>query len=165
MKTVHRTLAFLPSIVLTAAVGLAACNGGESRNAADANQVAARDTTAAMSGMGGMEMQSMSDTGMMGQMQAHMRTMSGVGADSMQAWLPRHREMVTNMMAQFDKDMRGMGMQTDAAWNATVDSLRTDLTRMQTMSSSELHQAMPAHESRVRRLMESHRRMTSSMKM
>ena len=76
-----------------------------------------------------------------------------------------HRQMVANMIAQFNKDMRDMNMPGDNAWNATVDSLRQDLMRMPEMRASELQQFMSAHGPRVTRLMESHRKMMSDMKM
>ena len=73
--------------------------------------------------------------------------------------------MVANMMSQANKDMRDMNMMSDAAWTATVDSLRQDLTRMPEMSASDLQLFMPTHQARVRRLMESHRTMMGNMKM
>lgn len=167
MRLARRTLASRSLVTLAAALALAACSGGEAENAADTSQApAAQDSAGAMSGMGGMQgMQGMAGGGMMEQMQAHMRMMDGAGADSMQAMLPMHRQMVANMLAQFNKDMRGMDMTSNTAWNATVDSLRQDLTRMPEMSASELQQFMPAHGARVMRLMESHRSMMGNMKM
>jgi hypothetical protein len=79
--------------------------------------------------------------------------------------LPTHRQVLANMIAEANKDMRDMNMPSAAAWTATVDSLRRDLTRMPEMSASELHQFMPTHEARVKRLMDSHRAMMGSMQM
>jgi len=142
---------------------LAACSGGRSDNAAETGQVtAAADTGGMMAGMEGMP--GMGGSGMMEQMQAHLRMMDGASADSLQAMMPTHREMVTNMIAQFDTDMRGMGMTGDSVWTATVDSLRQDLTRMPGMSGSALHQVMPAHGARVTRLMAAHRTMMGTMR-
>lgn len=58
-----------------------------------------------------------------------------------------------------------MGMPADAAQGATVDSLKQDLTRMQGMSGADLQQFMSAHQARVKRVMDSHRRMMGNMKM
>ena len=118
---------------------------------------AARDTggMAGMPGMGG---------GMIEGMQAHMRMMDGVSPDSMRAMLPMHRQMVANMISQMNSEMRGMNMQGDAPWQATVDSLRNDLTRMPDLSARELGDMMPAHRARVTRLMEMHRSMMGGMK-
>lgn len=170
MTVVLRTFAHRSLVPLVAALVLAACSGDKAGDAADADQaVAAQDTAGAMSGMEGMQdmpgMPGMGGSGMMAQMQAHMRMMDGAGADSIQSMLPAHRQMVANMIAQANKDMRDMNMPGDAAWTATVDSLRQDLTRMPEMSGAELHQFMPAHGARVRRLMESHRAMMGNMRM
>ena len=168
MKLARRTLASRSLVTLAAALALAACSNGESENAADTNQAPAAqdaDTAGTMSGMGGMGGMGGMQGGMMEQMQAHMRMMDGAGADSMQAMMPMHRQMVANMIAQFNTDMRGMDMTSNAGWNATVDSLRQDLTRMPEMSASELQELMPAHGARVMRLMESHRSMMADMKM
>ena len=108
------------------------------------------------SGMGGM-------MGMMEQMMAHMQTMDGVGADSLQAMMPTHRQMAANMLARMNREMRDMNMTTDAAWNATVDSLRQDLTRMPELTGSELAAMMPGHHARMMRLMERHQEMMKGM--
>lgn len=167
MKVARRTLAHRSVVAVAAALVLAACSAADSGNAADSGQGStAQDTAGAMSGMEGMPgMQGTGGSGMMEQMQAHMRMMDGAGADSIQAMLPTHRQMVANMLAQFNKDMRGMDMTSNTAWPATVDSLRRDLTRMPEMSASELHQFMPAHGARVIRLMDSHRAMMGNMQM
>lgn len=156
-------------VTLAAALGLAAC--GESGKTADtAESAAARDSTESMSGMNGMQgmsgmQDSMGGNGMMEQMQAHMRGMDGVSADSMKAMLPTHRRMVANMISQFNREMGEMNMMGDAAWTATVDSLRRDHTRMPEMTASELQQLKPAHHTRVTRLMDLHRAMMGDMKM
>lgn len=167
MKSLSRTLGHRSLVTLATALTLAACSGNDT--AADANADQPRTSasdTGAMSGMGGMQgMQGMDDGGMMQQMQSHMRLMDGAGADSITSLLPTHRQMVANMIGQFNKDMRDMNMTTDNAWNATVDSLRQDLTRMPEMPASELQQFMSAHVTRVTRLMESHQKMMRDMKM
>lgn len=169
MTVTLRTSAHRSLVPLVAVLILAACSGGKAGDAADADQaVAAQDTAGAMSGMEAMQdmpgMPGMGGSGMLAQMQAHMRMMDGAGADSMLAMLPTHRQLVANMIVEFNRDMRGMNMPSDAAWTATVDSLRQDLTRMPEMSGAELHQFMPAHGARVRRLMESHQGMMGSMR-
>ena len=55
-------------------------------------------------------------------------------------------------------------MQADPLWQATVDSLRNDLTRMPDLSARELAALMPEHRTRVMRLMEMHRGMMQGMK-
>ena len=73
--------------------------------------------------------------------------------------------MGSGVMEQMQLHMQQMNMSTDAAWNATVDSLRQDLTRMPEMSPEQLQALMPAHEARLNRLMESYRSMMGNMKM
>lgn len=163
MKVARHTFRHRPRATVVAALLLAACSDGKSDNAADLGQVSAvPDSGRMMAGMEGMP--GMGGNGMMEQMQAHLRTMDGASADSLQAMMPTHRQMVTNMLAQFDTDMRGRGMTSDTAWNATADALRQDLARMPGMNGSALHQFMPAHGARLRRLMESHRTMMGTMK-
>lgn len=172
MKSLYRTAGQRSLVTLAMALAFAACSGTDTAADARADQtpMAGSDTT--MSGMDGMQgvpgmqgMQAIGEGGMMQEMQTHMRTMDGAGADSVLALLPRHRQLVANMIAQFNKDMRDMNMPADHAWNATVDSLRQDLTRMPEMRASELQQFMSPHGTRVTRLMESHRTMMSAMKM
>ena len=100
----------------------------------------------------------------MSAMMAHMQRMRGTRADSMQAMLPMHRQMAANMLAQMNREMRDMNMTADARWNATVDSLRTDLTRMPEMSGSELEAMMAGHQDRMMRLMDMHRTMMAEMR-
>lgn len=146
-----------------ATAALAACAGNDSTEGADADQsAAAADTGTAAGGMQGMEGMGGAG-GMMEQMQSHMRMMEDVGADSMQAMLPMHRQMVANMISQFDREMRQMNMKADAAWQATIDSLRQDNIRMPEMSASELRTFMPEHRARVIRLMDMHREMMRNM--
>jgi len=145
-------------LLLGVALSVAAC--GRSGEVAD-ESAAARADTGMMPGMPGM---AMGDTSMMSQMQSHIRMMEGVSADSMMTMLSMHRMMLANMISQFNTDMRAMNVQPDARWQATVDSLRNDLTRMPELSASEISQMMPAHHARVMRLMDMHRAMMGGMK-
>lgn len=145
-------------------LALAACGGADT-----AQEEAAAPPAAAPAGEGTMPgMQGISGTqggGMMEEMQAHMRTMQGVGGDSLKAMLPMHRQMAANMIAQMNREMRDMNMPADAGWTATVDSLRQDLVRMPEMGGSELQSFMPAHQARLERLTRMHQTMMSSMTM
>jgi hypothetical protein len=64
-----------------------------------------------------------------------------------------------------NREMRDMNMTTDAAWNAMVDSLRSDLIRMPGMGAAELATLMPAHRERVERLMSMHAAMMGPLRM
>lgn len=67
------------------------------------------------------------DDGMMERMRGHMEAMGSLPADSLGDMLPTHRQMVANMLAQMNREVREMEMSADSAWDATVDSLRSDL--------------------------------------
>lgn len=153
-----RALIGMHGLVLASALVLAGCTGEQQ---AEDTAVPAETNSApdGMQGMSGMQ------DGMMGEMMAHMQMMTGAGADSMQAMLPMHRQMVANMLSQMNSEMREMSMTTDAQWDATVDSLRTDLTRMPELDGQELQELMPAHHDRMKRLMDMHRTMMSDMEM
>ncbi|HEX5831650.1 MAG TPA: hypothetical protein VFY16_11760 [Gemmatimonadaceae bacterium] len=131
-----------------------ATRGGEGSAAAPA-----QDTAAGMAGMG----HAMASGPMMERMDAHLVALEKTGPDSLAAALPAHRQMVANLIAQMNREMRDMDMTGDPAWNATVDSLRQDLVRLPEASAAELRELMPAHRSRVQRLTELHRRMMASM--
>ncbi|HUF51830.1 MAG TPA: hypothetical protein VMN60_13470 [Longimicrobiales bacterium] len=151
------------TMMVAAALFLSACRAADDADtgAVPADTVAgAADDTGGMPGMGGTAGMQM---GMMDQMMGHMQMMQGAGMDSMKALLPMHRQMLANMIAQMNREMRDMNMTMDAQWDATVDSLRSDLTSMPDMSAQELHAAMPAHHERVLRLMDMHRTMMKNM--
>lgn len=158
MKVARRRL-----VTVVTALLLAACSDDRSDDATAIGQVSAAADSGRM--VGGMEgSPGMAGNALTEQMRAHLRMMDGASADSLQALMPTHRQLVSNMMAQFTTDMRGMGMASDTAWNAIADALRQDLARMPGMSASELHQFMPAHGARVTRLVASHRTMMGSMR-
>jgi hypothetical protein len=139
------------------ALAVGACRqGGESDTS--------RDT-----GMGGMEEMRGGTTGLastqlMTVMDAQIGTMRNATPDSMKAMLPMYRQMLANMIAQIDREMRDMNMTGDAAWNATLDSLRQDLRVMPDLSAQALRDLMPAHSLRVRRVIDTHRSMMGSMR-
>lgn len=127
-----------------------------------------------MSGMTGTAMKGMGNAGMAGpagsmgsmmaRMQAHMRVMDGPGGDSLKGMLPMHRQMLVNMLAEMSAQMRNMNMTGDKQWIALSDSIRQDLVQMRTLSVRDLGQFMPAHGSRVMRLMNMHQSMMQGTK-
>jgi hypothetical protein len=149
-----RALIILPLV-------LAACGGRDAAKEEPAVPPPAAPTSQdAASGMKGMPGMQGAGSGTMSRMQADMRSMQGAGGDSLKAMLPVHRQMAANMIAEMNREMRDMNMGADAAWTATVDSLRQDLVRMPEMGASELQSFMPAHQARLERLMEMHRAMS-----
>ena len=149
----------LTAFALAASLLAAACSKPDAADTA-ADSPVASDSMAGMPGMGAA-----SGSPVAAQMEAHMKTMKGVSADSMKGMLPMHRQMAANLIAAFTKEMRDMNMAADAAWNATVDSLRADLRVLPELSASELQARMPSHESRITRLIQMHQTMMKNMKM
>lgn len=156
MNTLLRGAAF--AFTIAAAAGLGACQGGEDAAVpSDSRTIVAGSDT--MQGMqGGM-------SSMMGQMHSHMATMQGASADSIRSMMPMHRQMAANMIAGMNREMQSMNMSGDAAWIATIDSVRQDLIALPELSGAELATFMQGHHRRMMRLMEAHRAMMANMKM
>ena len=155
------------SVVAMIGLAAAACQGSGDKTAAGGESAAAgqSDSMGGMAGMSGMSgMSGTMNTAAMDSMHARMQMMDTMGAERMKQMLPMHRQMAANMLSQMNSEMRSMNMAADAAWTATVDSLRGDLVRMPDMSSAELKAMMPAHHARMRRLMQTHRDMMGKMK-
>ncbi len=137
------------------------------RSAAGAS--AARDTGGmpAMNGMEGMSGQRGTTNtpmaGMSDEMRTHMVAMTGATPEAAKARLPKHRQLVANMIARMNGEMRDMQMASDAEWSATVDSLRADLVRLPELSGPDLMTMMPAHLARVTRLSAMHGKMMRAM--
>ncbi|HET7275864.1 MAG TPA: hypothetical protein VFI91_11920 [Longimicrobiaceae bacterium] len=154
--------------VVMAALALAACGGadGESEAAADREMAgeAATEPTGDIAGMPGMEGMMQSGS-MMEQMHAHMQMMQGLGPDSLMVMMPEHRQMVANMLAQMNLEMREMNMADDPEWNEMVAALRDDLIRLPEMTADELQAFIPEHQTRIEVIMEMHRSMMGDMQM
>lgn len=173
MRTEHRRI----TTALCLAVATSACaKSGDGTAAGDststgvaANASAASDTQGmagmkrmdGMRGMGGMMDSAM--TGMSNEMHTHMMAMTGAAADSMKRMLPMHRQMVANMIAKMNGEMRDMKMASNTEWTATVDSLRRDLVRLPELGNAELTAMMSAHMARVTRVSAMHQQMMRSM--
>jgi len=157
MHTTRLTYANLVrhAALVLAISALAACEK-EQPAPETAAPVQAEDHMGGMQGMPGMQG---AQSEMVTRMNGHMQAMQGVGADSLRSMLPMHRQMVANMIAQMNREMRDMNMTGDAQWNATLDSLRTDLVNMPEMNDQELQSVMPAHRDRVMNLMQMHEAM------
>ena len=124
------------------------------------------DDTEGMEGMPGMSSATDSSQGTgdaSAAMRTHLERMSAMTPDSMHAAVPEHRQRVANMLAQMNREMSSMNMASDAAWTATVDSIRSDLTTMPNLSAEETAAMMPAHRARVERLMSMHQAMMERM--
>ena len=145
------------TLALTLAV-LTAC--GERTAAKDTTRVNSAATPAAQTAPAAASTES---GRMIEQVTVELRALDGASADSLRRALPTHRQLVANLIAEMNREMRDMHMQADASWTATVDSLRQDLTRMPDLGSGELAAMMPAHRARLERLMQAHRTMMRGM--
>ena len=144
--------------------------GALTDSASAAGDVPVLGDTDSMKGMGGMKgmagMEGMKDStmgGMSSEMHAHMKSMMSASGEGMKSMLPAHRQMVANMIAKMNGEMRDMKMASNSEWSATVDSLRKDLVRLPELSSAELTALMPTYMARVKRLGEMHQKMMRSM--
>ena len=167
------------TITLASLATIAACRSKDSTNGAASSDSTAnaaagslegptrKDTAGGMAGMPGMsggQMGNMMGAAMMDSMQTHLTMMDSMSAGRMKAMLPMHRQMVANMLSRMSSEMRQMNMSPDAAWTATIDSVRQDLTHMPEMSGSQLKAMMPDHHARVMRLLQAHRAMMGKTK-
>lgn len=166
------------------AVALSGCTTKEAAvDTAGAAMRAGSGDSATAGGMSGMPMQGMegmkgmagADSGamggmgnmmsMMGDMQKQMDAMMKASPEQIRTMLPMHRQMAANMLSQMNSEMRTMNMPANAAWTATVDSVRQDLVRLPEQSAQQLKEALPAHHARMMRLMQMHGGMMKGMKM
>jgi len=176
MNTLFR---FAGTVTLASLATIAACRSKDSSNGTASSDSAAnagagslegptrKDTSggmAAMPCMSGGQMVNMMDAAMMDSMQTHLTMMDSMSADRMKAMLAMHRQMVANMLSRMNSEMRQMNMSPDAAWTATIDSVRQDLTNMPEMSGSQVKAMMPEHHARVTRLLQAHRAMMGGTK-
>ena len=160
-------------LAIAASLTLAACGAREEAPAS--GDSAAASAAAAAEKPGSLEGPRPSDSAtaapatpsgrMIDAMQARLAAAEGMSAEQLKATLPEHRQAAANLIAEMNREMRGMNMTGDAAWTALVDSLRRDLTTMPDLAAGELRAMMPAHRARLTRLMQMHRDMMKGMKM
>jgi hypothetical protein len=149
----------LATIAIAAGLIAAACTKPDAAPSTDS--AARADSMANMPGMGASSGGAMA---MAQALEAQMKAAKGVLPDSLRALLPGHRQATANLIAAFGKEMRDMNMAADAAWTATVDSLRNDLRTMPDLDAASLQSLMPRHEARVTRLIQMHETMMKNMK-
>lgn len=150
---------------LATVLGAAGCGRADSGHAG-MEGAAADSQMGGMAGMPGMAAEGGSPVErLMQAVDSSLQRTADASPESLAAMLPAHRSALANLIAEMNAEMRAMSMTGDAAWNATVDSLRRDLVALAEMPPTELAGAMPAHGARAQRLMEMHRAMMRGMKM
>lgn len=137
--------------------------GNDADSAKGAATTTSKDSASAMAGMPGMSGTGAS-AGMMDSIETHLRTMTAARPEQLKAMVPMHRQMVANMIAQMNQEMRTMNMPANAGWTATIDSVRQDLIHLPDMSSPDIAASLPARHSRITRLLAMHRDMMAKMK-
>lgn len=152
--------------VVLSTLALVACGGPEEEPGAAVQTEAAVEPAGAMGDMQGMQgMESMQQGGVAARLQGHMKMMEGASGEQIKAMVPEHRQIVANMIAQMNQEMRGMDMADNTEWNSTVAALREDLVRLPEMTAEEIKTFLPEHQTRIDRLVEMHGEMMSKMKM
>jgi hypothetical protein len=74
------------------------------------------------------------------------------GPAHMETIISRHTLTTSNMLAGMAADLQRAGVAGDAAWVASVDSVRQDLTRMGKLSEQELVPFLQAHTQLIHRV-------------
>lgn len=73
--------------------------------------------------------------------------------------LPLNINMLRDIIAEYDREMRVLDVPADTSWRVIVDSLRLDLDKMPTLPAADLPTFLPGHQRRVRNLIRAHERM------
>jgi hypothetical protein len=147
------------SVLVLAGMALAGCGGGDAGKPAASAGIggASTDTTSVggRMGMAGMTMIPM--------MREHMDSLTRMAPAHMSQMLATHERMMSQMMDNMGRDMRGMNMGGNAEWNALSDSVRRDLADLSGLEGTALSDRMKAHGDRVRRLLAAHESMMHGM--
>lgn len=172
MKTV--TVLYLLSSAALAAT-LSACKPAGDKASADGSVASAEpgslegatrgDSTMMMGGAGGMtSMAGMTSAGAMDSMQTRLRVMDMMSAAQIEAALPAHSQVASDMLSMMSADVQAMHVSPNTSWSATTDSIRQDLSHMTGLTGAQMKAAMPAYHARMTRLMDMHRQMMAKTK-
>lgn len=148
MSTRSHVTSMVICVLLTA---LGACrseprNAGAGATAVAASSGAVADTSQqAMAG----ETKRMHQDTLASRVEAHLQRLSTSNPDSLKALVPVDREVVTTLIADCEKMMREMKMTPPRKWQTAVKDLREDLTRLATLSGTQLQSAIPPHRKRI----------------
>src|SRR5688572_28402963 len=123
---------------------LIACGGG-----GDAGEEGAAPADTAAAAPGGAESMigaaaRAQQTVAIAEMRSHLNVIQAAGGDEIPGMVPQHRQMTENLITTLSQ-----GRAANPSWDATVDSLRQDLGRMQGMTAAELEVLIDAHADRL----------------
>lgn len=83
---------------------------------------------------------------------ADVNKISVASAADQKRLLPAHISAVTGMLDRFENKVRAMHVKVDQDWVAVIDSVKSDMVKMPTMSTEQLHDFLPEHNRRVMRI-------------
>lgn len=150
--------------LLAGLLGLAACGG-----AAPARDSGAADQPMdGMPGMGAMEGMAAGDTtagAFWDAVRQHLDSVVWLEPNRLVFVRAEHDSLVRLALERIDRDMAGMNMPADGAWQALADSVRRDLTALPALEGEPFVLRMRAHGGRLRRLISMHLRMMDRMPM
>jgi len=117
----------------------------------------------AMRGMQGMPGMAMRSDSLMPMMRADLDSLARMPSQFAERMQQAHEAMASQMLDAMGSDMTMMGMHSDAAWSALVDSVKTDLAELPSLSGRPLEARVRAHAERMRRLLGMHETMMKGM--
>ena len=134
-----------------------ACGGGDAGEDGEAADTPAAETPPA----GGAAAPSAAGGGtpsatLITEMRGHLSRLEAAGGDEIPPMVPEHANRVEVLISQMEQERQARGAMVSAAWDATVDSVRQDLTRMRGLTASDLEGMVDAHAARITRLMDMH---------
>jgi hypothetical protein len=100
----------------------------------------------------------------MDSMQTRLRVMDMMSAAQIEAALPAHSQVASDMLSMMSADVQAMHVSPNTSWSATTDSIRQDLSHMTGLTGAQMKAAMPAYHARMTRLMDMHRQMMAKTK-
>ena len=138
----------LTTVACGAVLSLAACTAEKKvSDAADTAIVAGPNDMGGMRSSSSMPM-THSDTVAMSA-GADIEQFASASADRVKTLLPAHKRAVEDLLADCERMMREMKMTPPAKWDKATTEIRSDLTRMEGMSPSQLKAFVPDHRAHV----------------
>lgn len=151
-------------IVLAGLLAVAACGGSAPAN----DGGAAGQPMDGMPDMGSMEGMAASDAGagaLWDAMRQHLDSVVRLEPNRLVFVRAEHDSLARRALERMDREMTGMNMPADGAWQALADSVRRDLAALGSLTGEPFVLRMRAHAGRLRRLINTHKGMMGGMPM
>jgi hypothetical protein len=133
-----------------------ACGGGDAGEDGEAADTGAAETPPAGGAAAPAAAGGAATATMITEMRAGLNRLEAAGGDEIPPMVPEHANRVEALITRMEQDRQARGAMVSAAWDATVDSVRQDLTRMRGLTASELEEMVDQHAARVTRLMDTY---------